>query len=171
MGIIATDLYDWSHQQLEGSSYGKVARIWRERQLPAQLDTPDNLVILRAEADLLRCLPARSIDTVLLINPEPRVGKSTLDLLHAELLFLKIKAGPVQIVILPYSRELGVAVCGGFSFEHDPDWSRGLGFMMSSKFRFKIGASMQWGVDLSRISEYTKNSTQSGIYVCGDHPE
>jgi len=171
IGVIATDLYDWSHQQSDGSYYGQIAREWRERQLSAQTDTPANLVILRAEADLLCCLPVRAIDTIYLINPEPLVGKSFLDLLQGESLSLRIKKGPIQIVILPYSRELGVAACGGCSFDHDPDWSRGLGFMMDSGLRFARGAPIQWGVDLSQISAYTGNSTQRGIYICGEQTD
>jgi len=153
IGVIATDLYDGSRQQPAASSgYGQIARKWQERQLRAQVDIPSNLVILRAEADFLRCLPIRAIDTILAINPEPSVGKSFLDLLQRESLSLKIKQGAIQVVILPYSRELGVMACGGCSFEHDPDWSRGLGFIMGSGLRFRRATPMQWGVDLSRIS-------------------
>ena len=170
IGVVATDLYDWSPPPSHGSGYGKIAREWRERQLPAQIDTPANLVILRAEASLRRGLPLRAIDTILLINPEPCVGKAFLDLLRTESLFLRIKQGPTQIVILPYSRELGLVACGGFSFEHDPDWSRGLGFILGSGLGFKLGASIHWGLDLSHISGYTGNSTQRGIYVYGDQP-
>jgi hypothetical protein len=170
IGVIATDLYDWSHQPSSGTGYGKIARAWRERQLSAQTDSPANLVILRAEADLLRCLPVGAIDTILMVNPEPRVGKSFLDLIEGESLGVRIKQGPNQIVILPYSRELGVTACGGFSFEHDADWSRGLGFILGSGLGFRRGASVYWGVDLSRISAYTGNSTQRDIYVCGQPP-
>jgi hypothetical protein len=170
IGVIATDLYDWSSPPSNGSGYGKIARDWRRRQLPAQTDAPANLVILRAEASLLRCLPLGTIDTVFLIYPEPCVGKAFLDLLKKESLSLKIKKGPTQIVILPYSRELGLLACGGCSFEHDPDWSRGLGFILGSGLGFKRGTSIHWGVDLSRISDYTGNSTQRGIYVYGDQP-
>jgi hypothetical protein len=167
IGVIATDLYDWSHQPSNGSGYGKIARAWRARQLSTQTDSPANLVVLRAEADFLRCLPVGAVDTILMINPEPRVGKSFLDLLQGESLNLRIKQGPNQIVILPYSRELGVAACGGCSFEHDRDWSKGLGFILGSGLGFRRSASVYWGVDLSRISAYTGNSTQRDIYVCG----
>lgn len=170
IGVIATDLYDWSHQPSSGSGYGKIAQAWRERQLSAQTDSPANLVILRAEADLLRCLPVGAIDTILMVNPEPRVGKFFLDLLQGESLGVRIKQGPNQIVILPYSREIGVTACGGCSFEHDADWSRGLGFILGSGLGFRRGASVYWGVDLSRISAYTGNSTQRDIYVCGQPP-
>lgn len=171
IGVIATDLYDWSGQPSNGSGYGKIARKWRARQLLTQIDTPANLVILRAEASLLRCLPVSALDTIFLLNPEPCVGKAFLDLLQGESLSLKIKHGPTQIVILPYSRELGLAACGGCSFEHAPDWSRGLGFILGSGLGFTLGVSMHWGVDLSHISGYTGNSTQRGIYVCGNRPD
>ena len=62
---------------------------------------------------------------------------------------------------------MGLMACGGCGFEHDPDWSRGLGFLMESGLQFKRGVSIQWGVDLSRISEYTRNSTQRDIYIYG----
>lgn len=170
IGVIATDLYGGSHQQPNGSGYGRVAQVWRKRQLPAQIDAPANLVILKAETDLLLCMPDRAIDTILLINPEPRAGETILGLLKGDFLSLRIKQGPLQIVILPYSRELGLMACGGCSFEHDPDWSRGLGFIMGSGLRFRRGAAIQWGVDLSRISAYTGNSTQQEIYICGESP-
>lgn len=170
-GVIATDLYDWSHQQSSGPCYGQVATAWRRRGLPTQVDTPSNLVILRADAALLRFLPARSIDTVVLINPEPEAGKSFLSLLQVEALSMKIKKSPLQIVILPYSRELGVMACGGCGFEHDPDWSRGLGFIMGSGLLFKRAAPLLWGIDLGHISSYSGNSTQGDIYVCGEPPD
>jgi len=170
-GVIATDLYDWSHQVSSGPCYGRVAAKWRRRGLPIQMDTPSNLVVLRADAALLQCLPARSIDTVVLINPEPEVGKSFLNLLQVEDLSMKIKKSPLQIVILPYSRELGVMACGGCGFEHDPDWSRGLGFIMGSGLLFKRAKPLLWGIDLGHISAYSGNSTQGDIYVYGEPPE
>ena len=167
IGVIATDLYDWSHPQYSRSGYGQVARDWRAGQLRAQINPLANLVILRAETNLLEFLPIQAIDTIILINPEPLVGKAILALLQGESLSLRMKHGPMQIVILPYSREIGLMACGGCGFEHDPDWSRGLGFIMESGLRFKRGGSIQWGVDLSRISEYTRNSTQRDIYIYG----
>jgi hypothetical protein len=170
IGVIATDPYDWSHPNYSGSGYGQIAREWRAGQLPAQMNPLSNLVILRAETDLLQYFPNQAIDTIILINPEPLVGKAILKLLQGESLFLRVKQGPNQIVVLPYSRELGLMTCGGCEFEHDPDWSRGLGFIMESGLRFKRGASIQWGVDLSRISAYTGNSTQRDIYIYGSQP-
>lgn len=167
MGVIATDIYDWSHEPNSGSSYGQIAQEWRARRLPAQVDTLANLVILKAETDLLFGLPTHAIDTVILINPEPQAGRAILDLLQGEYLSMRLKQGTRQIVILPYSREMGVMTCGGCEFEHDSDWSRGLGFIMGSGLRFRRGASIQWGVDLSRISAYTGNSTQRDIYIHG----
>jgi hypothetical protein len=168
MGIIATDLYDCSDHQCADSTYRQIARKWRTGQLQAQLDAPDNLVILKAEAEFLCYLPCRTIDTIYLLNPEPRVGKSVLHLVKNESLAIKIKKGASQIVIVPYSRELGLSSCGGCSFEHDPDWSKGLGFLMQSGLCFKLGTSMYWGVDLSEVSAYSRNSTQRGVYVFGE---
>jgi len=170
IGVIATDLYDWSHPQYSGSGYWQIAREWRAGQLPAQMNPLSNLVILRAETDLLQCFPIQAIDTIIMINPEPLVGKAILALLQGESLSSRMKHGPKQIVILPYSRELGLMACGGCEFEHGPDGSRGLGFIMESGLRFKRGASIQWGVDLSRISAYTGNSTQRDIYIHGKQP-
>lgn len=171
IGVIATDLYDWSDQQSDGSHYGQTAQSWRERQLPAQMDTPANLVVLRAEAGFLRYLPLRTIDTIFFINPEPHVGKLFFELFKKESLCLRIKENPIQIVILPHSRDLGVLACGGCSFDHDPDWSRGLGFFMDSGLCFRVGADVHWGVDLSLISAYSGNSTQKGIYVFGEQSD
>ncbi len=170
IGVIASDLYDWSHPHYSSSGYGQIACEWRAGKLPAQMNPLSNLVILRAETDLLQCFPIQAIDTIILINPEPLVGKSILAFLQVESISLRMKHGPKQIVILPYSRELGLMACGGCEFEHDPDWSRGLGFIMDSGLRFKQGASNQWSVDLSRVSAYTANSTQRDIYIYGKQP-
>ena len=170
MGVIATDLYDCGGDPANGSYYGKIARLWCARQLPAQQDVPPNLVFLRAEAELLRCLPDAVLDSILLINPEPLVGQAFIRLLQEEGIAAKIKPGPRQIIILPYSRELGIMASGGFSFEHDPDWSRGLGYIMGSDLPFRRGLPVQWGVDLLRVSAYTGNSTQRDIFIYGDIP-
>jgi hypothetical protein len=168
IGVVATDLYDCSVELPGEYCYGRVAREWRDRRLPAQTDPPANLVILRAEANFLHYLPLDALDTIILINPEPLVGKAFLELLQTESLSSRVKKGPMQIVILPYSRQLGVAVSGGCSFNHDTDWSRGLGFMMGSGLLFKRGEPVQWGVDLSRISPFTKQSTQKDLYIYGE---
>lgn len=170
MGVIATDLYDCGGDPANGSYYSKIARLWCARQLPAQQATPSNLVFLRAEGDLLRCLPAAAIDTILLINPEPRVGQAFIQLIQEEEILIKLKPGPDQIVILPYSRELGVMACGGCSFDHDADWSRGLGYILGSGLSFRRGLPVQWGVDLPGISDYTGNSTQRDVFIYGDTP-
>ena len=75
-GIIATDLYAQAPCQSNGSGYGKTAWSWRQRLLPAQQDAPANLVILRAEADLLGFLPDRSVDTVFFAQPRTPGGQS-----------------------------------------------------------------------------------------------
>ena len=170
MGIIGTDLYDCDGDLAKGSFYSKIARLWCSRQLPAQQDVPPNLVFLRAEADLLRCLPAAALDTILLVNPEPLMGQGFIQFLQEEGIAAKTKPGPNQIVILPYSRELGVMACGGFSFEHDPDWSRGLGYILGGGLSFRRGLPIQWGVDLRQVSAYTGNSTQRDIFIHGDIP-
>jgi len=170
MGVVATDLYDCAYDTANGSYYNKISRLWCAGQLPTQQEVPPNLIFLRARADLLHCLPAAAIDTIILINPEPLVGQAFIQLLKTEGISSKIKPGPTQIVILPYSRELGIMACGGFSFEHDPDWSRGLGYILGSGLSFRRGLPVQWGVDLLRVSAYTGNSTQRDIFIYGDTP-
>ena len=170
MGVIATDLYDCGGDPANGSYYGRIARLWCARQLPAQQGAPPNLVFIRAEGGLLRHLPAAAIDTILLINPEPLVGQAFIQMIKDAGIASKLKPGPDQIVILPYSRELGVMACGGFSFEHDADWSRGLGYILGSGLSFRQGLPVQWGVDLLQVSAYTGNSTQRDVYIYGDTP-
>lgn len=81
MGVIATDLYDCAYDPANGSNYNKIARLWCARQLPTQQEVAPNLVFLRARADLLHCLPAAAIDTIILINPETLVGQAFIQLL------------------------------------------------------------------------------------------
>lgn len=164
-GVIATDAYPWETGSVCGSRYREVALAWKEGRLAAQRTPPTNLATLRADIGILEDLPARSVDALLLIHPEPLVGQAVLGRLAAEGLRRALKPGPRAIVVLPYSREMGVYACGGCEFDHAPDWSRGLGFLMSSPFRFARGDRVQWGVDLPLTSRYTRNSTQSDVYV------
>jgi hypothetical protein len=167
IGVIATDQYSWETPAGEGSFYQKVAAAWRAGSLPVQHDTPPNLVILRAESEILRLLPERAIDTLLLINPEPLMGKAFIDFLVENDLCRKVRPGSQQIVIIPYCREMGVMACGGYEFQHADDWSRGLDYVMDGRLRFKRGDRRQWGVDLHRTSPYSRNSTQSGVFIYG----
>jgi hypothetical protein len=167
IGVVATDLYPWETPAEEGSFYQKVAAAWRAGSLPVQQDTPPNLVILRAESEILRLLPEAAIDTLLLINPEPLMGKAFIDFLVGNDLLGKIRPGRKQIVIIPYCREMGVMACGGNEFQHADDWSRGLDYVMDGRLRFKRGDRLQWGVDLHRTSPYSRNSTQAGVFICG----
>jgi hypothetical protein len=167
IGVIATDLYPWETPAEEGSFYQKVATAWRAGSLPVQQDAPPNLVILRAESEILRLLPDRAIDTLLLINPEPLMGKAFIDFLVGNDLFRKIRPGPKQIAIIPYCREMGVMACGGYEFQHADDWSRGLDYVMDGRLRFQRGDRLQWGVDLHRTSPYSRNSTQGGVFIYG----
>jgi hypothetical protein len=171
IGVIATDQYAWETPAEEGSFYQKVAAAWRDGKLAAQQDTPQNLVILRAESEILRLLPDRSIDTLLLINAEPAMGKAFVDFLLQDDLFRKIRPGHKQLIILPHCREMGVMACGGYEFEHAEDWSRGLHYIMDGRLRFHRGDRLQWGVDLLRASPYSRNSTQNAVFVYGGCPE
>lgn len=170
MGVVATDRFGDFRVPAVGSGYAKFASAWRENRLPVQMAPLPNLVVLRAEADLLACLPARSVDTVLLVNPEPSVGRAFLAQVRNRAFSSRIKHGPKRVVILPFSREMGVCACGGFGFDHDPDWSRGLGFIMGSGLAFRPARSEQWGVDLTTLSAYTRSSTQRQVYAWGDSP-
>ena len=169
-GVIATDKYAWEASHTRGSHYQKVALAWKDERLEGQQNLPDNLVILRAGAEILRYIPDGSIDTVLLVNPEPLAGQAFLALLSEAALHAKIKPGARQLVVAPFSREMGVATCGGYEFEHENDWSMGLGFLMSSGFEFKRTDRVQWGIDLRSYSPYNKNSTQTNVYQYGNEP-
>jgi hypothetical protein len=169
-GIIATDLYECPTLPDPGSHYHRVAHAWKERYLAPQQQPLDNLVILKAEIEILRHLPEQTVDSVLIINPEPKIGKILLGAILAGALHARIKPGARQIVILPYCREMGVYACGGCEFDHDQDWSLGLGFLMASGFEFRKSDRIQWGVDLYRTSPYWRNSTQTDVYVCGNRP-
>ena len=168
MAVVATDVYLWEVPLPAGSHYRQVALAWKQRQLAAQQAPLENLVLLRAQVALLRHFPRQSVDTVLMIHPEPRVGKEVLERLAEPAFCRSLKPGPRRIVALPYSRELGCWVCGGHEFDHGPDWSRGLGFLMESRFAFSKGRRVQWGIDLPRASRYTSNSTQTEVYVAGE---
>ena len=80
----------------------------------------------------------------------------------------KIKPGDRQIVILPFSRDMGWGTCGGYEFCCSEDRSMGLGFIMGSDFNFNKTGSVQWGVDLRKSSPYSKNSTQTNVFLYGD---
>ena len=168
LGIVATDRYDCTDACTPAAGYRKVALQWQAHTLGAQRADLSNLVLLRAEASLLRCLPDKSIDAVLMVNPEPAVGKIVIDLLDTENLIAKVRPGNRRLVVLPYSREMGAIACGGYEFEHDADWSRGLGFLKSSRFDFHRAVPVQWGVDLQHVSGYSGHSTQQDVYVFGD---
>jgi hypothetical protein len=168
--VIATDVFAWDVSPTECSHYQKLAQEWKAKRLDVQQNIPENLAVLRAEAEILHYLPDRSIDSVLLVNPEPLVGRALLDLLADPAVYAKIKPGNSQIVIVPFSREMGVVACGGYEFDHVEDWSKGLGFIKSSAFEFRRADKVQWGVDLRGSSPYSKNSTQAGVYLYGSHP-
>ncbi|MFH1984195.1 MAG: hypothetical protein ABIL58_20330 [Pseudomonadota bacterium] len=164
IGVLATDIFDWSGPGGCGSGYRRVALAWREKRLNTQQACPENLAVLRAEIAILDHLPPHSIDAVMLINPEPTVGKAILTHLAAPAMYRKLKPGAGRIVVMPFSREMGIMSCGGLEFDHGPDFSRGLGFLKSSPLAFHKGGRQHWNVDLA-ASRYTPNSTQSDVYV------
>ncbi len=150
-GVIATDKYAWNIPLKDCSHYQKLAVAWKENRVKAQQTMPSNIVTLRAEAEILSFLPDLSLESVLLVNPEPLVGQALLKLISIPALYAKIKPGLRQIVIVPFSREMGVVTCGGYEFDHAQDWSQGLGFIMASGFDFQKADKFQWGVDLRRV--------------------
>lgn len=168
IGVIATDKYEWTSVIGDCSHYRKTAMQWREKRLKAQQIAPANLALLRAQADILAFFPDKYLDSIFLLNPEPKVAEDFLKLIHETSLLNKVKPGPAQIIILPYSRAMGGIACGGFEFDHSEDLSKGTGFLMSGPLKFRQGERIQWGLNLSRLSAYSKNSTQNNLYIYGN---
>lgn len=168
VGIIASDKFDWDIDSGDHSYYRKVALDWKERKLPVQKSLPENLVLLRADAEIIRFFPDRSIDTVLLMNPEPMVAKSFLLSVSCTSLFKKLKPGDPQILVIPFSRQMGLMASGSLEFDHDGSCPKGISYLTTGPFAFRKGQKEHWGLDLSRISSYSKNSTLNDVYIFSD---
>jgi len=168
IGVIATDIYHSPCLTGSVSGYAKASRAWTNGLLKAQILAPANLVILRAGACLLSLLPPESLSTILMVNPEPAVGRAFLKLLAETNAYRAVRTGSKQLVIKPFSKKMGVTTCGGYEFNTEADWSRGIGFMLDSPFVFSDAPRTQWKVDLGVFSDYSKNSTQAGVSVCAD---
>ena len=168
IGVIASDIYRSPCLTGSAAGYARASRAWTNGLLKAQVFAPDNLVILRAGACLLSQLPPASIDTILLVNPEPAVGRAFLKLLAETPAWRAVRPGSRQLIIKPFSKKMGVTACGGYEFETETDWSRGIGFLQESPFDFHDAPRTQWKVDLGVFSDYSKNSTQAGVSVCGN---
>jgi hypothetical protein len=168
LGVIAIDKYDWNEPVKAGSHYQKVALAWREKQLKFQQYNPDNLVILRAEADILRFFPDHCIDSVLMLNPEPKVCEAFLKFISENSWYQKIKPGPLQILVVPFSREMGVNACGGFECAYTEERPGELSFLKVGYFQFRCGEKHHWGLDLTRASAYSRNSAQNDVYIYGN---
>ncbi len=166
IGVIATDIYRSPCLTGSVAGYAKASRAWTNGLLKAQILAPKNLVILRAGACLIRFLPVKSINTILMVNPEPAVGRAFLTLLANTPAPRAVRPGSRQLVIKPFSKKMGIATCGGYEFSTDADWSRGIGFMVECPFVFRDAPSTQWHVELGAFSDYSKNSTQAGVSVC-----
>jgi hypothetical protein len=167
IAVIATDGYPLDGAADPASHYSNVSRKWEQRTLGPQIAPLDNLVLLRAESEMLSWLPDGSLDSILLVNPEPRVGRAFLGFVLKTGAIRKIMPGPHRIVIKPFSREMGMMACGGLEFDHEADWSRGLGFMMECRLKFEKADRVQWDVDLNASSPYSGNSTQTDVYIWG----
>jgi len=168
LGVIAIDKYDWNVPVKAGSHYQKVALAWREKQLKIQQYNPDNLVVLRAEADILRFFPDHCIDSVLMLNPEPKVCEAFMKFISENSWYQKIKPGPLQILVVPFSREMGVTACGGFECAYTEERPGELGFLKVGHFQFRCGEKHHWGLDLTRASAYSRNSAQNDVYIYGN---
>jgi hypothetical protein len=168
IGVIATDKYDWTVPAKAGSHYQKVALAWRDKQLKIQSFLPDNLAVLRAETDILRFFPDHCIDTVLMLNPEPTVCETFLNFISENTGYQKIKPGPKQILVVPFSREMGVTACSGFECVYTEHRPGELGFLKTGHFQFRRGEKNHWGIDMTRASAYSRNSTQNDVYVFGN---
>ncbi len=168
IGVIATDIYRSPCLTGSVSGYAKASRSWTNGLLKAQVFAPENLVILRVGACLLEFLPAKSIDSLLLVNPEPAVGRAFLKILAETPNSRAVRPGNRQLVIKPFSKKMGITTCGGYEFDTEADWSRGIGFILESPFVFRDAPGTQWHVDLGAFSDYSKNSTQAGVSVCGN---
>ena len=84
-GVIATDLYDSDEPgNATGSRYQRVAGSWKTRGLASQQLPYGNLVVLRARIEILGLLPYGCVDSVLVVNAEPKVGKSIVGELYGK---------------------------------------------------------------------------------------
>ena len=171
IGVIATDQYAWAVPARHASNYEKTALAWKEKRLENQSDAQGNLALLRADLNILYHFPENCVDTILLVNSEPNVGLAFMKSLRDPVMYRKIKSGEKQVVLLPFSKEMGVACCGGYEFDHSEDWSPGLGFMMASGFDFHRGEPVQWHVNLVKSSPYSANSTQKDVYIFRSGPQ
>jgi hypothetical protein len=167
-GVIAIDKYDWTVPLNKGSHYQKTALVWREKRLKAQQYAPENLVLLRGEGEIIRFFPDHCIDTVLMINPEPKVCEAFLKFISQDKWFQKIKPGSTQIFVVPFSRELGVSAYGGFEWDYSETGPVNLDYLSVSPFEFRRGEKNHWGLDLSRASAYSRNSTRNDVYIYGN---
>ena len=109
IGIIATDIYRSPCLTGSVSGYARASRSWTNGLLKAQVLAPDNLAVLRADADIIRFLPTESIDTILLINPEPAMGRAFLKFLTGNSVSGAVRPGSRQLVIKPFSKKMGIA--------------------------------------------------------------
>lgn len=75
VGVVAIDVYN------EHTGYNVLYGLWKKGKLKPQTANLDNLVLLRAEPDLLKLLPPRLISHVLLVNFERMALQGTLDIL------------------------------------------------------------------------------------------
>ncbi|MFO8085194.1 MAG: hypothetical protein R6U27_12850 [Desulfobacterales bacterium] len=167
-GVIAIDKYDWTVPIKEGSHYQKTALAWRKKCLKVQQHTPENLVVLRAGFEIIRYFPDHSIDSILMLNPEPKVCEAFLKAIDENRWLQKLKPGSEQILVVPFSREMGITACGGFECDYSENRPGNLDFLFAGPFQFRRGEKTHWGLDLSRASAYSRNSTRNDVYIYGN---
>jgi hypothetical protein len=74
------------------------------------------------------------LTTVLLLNPEPTVCEAFLKFISEDSWYQKIKPGPNQILVVPFSREMRESTCGGFECAYSEDRPGELKFLKGGPF-------------------------------------
>ncbi|PIW65771.1 MAG: hypothetical protein COW12_00085, partial [Candidatus Omnitrophica bacterium CG12_big_fil_rev_8_21_14_0_65_45_16] len=105
INFIATDAWVLN-PEISGASpsYHRYWEAWHAGQLQAQIDskTLDNLVVLKIDAEqLLTSLPDHSVHQLLLVNPEPSVLNTVLDLILNQGYSKKLAPG-WEIILKPF---------------------------------------------------------------------
>ncbi|MFA5320328.1 MAG: methyltransferase domain-containing protein, partial [Candidatus Omnitrophota bacterium] len=140
ISVVSIDRYD---PEARGFTYRDFAERWACRQLPAQREPLENMVILRAEASVLMdILPDSSIDYALLLSPNTPILHRVLE--HPRLLKMLKQGGEVVIKPFPY-----------LTMSEDD--------MIIVELGFRPAGAEKWGVNLDDYSDW--RSGDAGIYV------
>jgi hypothetical protein len=63
---------------------------------------------------------------------------------------------------------MGVNACSGFECVYTEHRPGELGFLKTGIFISDVGEKNHWGLDMTRASAYSRNSTQNDVYVYGN---